>query len=69
LLPWAPAPRDTALILALVIAAALTVAGLLTDDPYDGALNGIGDTLACLAGYALLGRYLGLRDTARDATG
>jgi hypothetical protein len=52
-----------------VIAAALTVAGLLTDDPYDGALNGIGDTLACLAGYALLGRYLGLRDTARDATG
>ena len=30
-------------------------------DPFDGALNGTAETLACLAGFAAFGRYLGLR--------
>ena len=52
--------------LALTVAAALvvviTVGGVLQSDGYDGALRGLADGLACLAGFALLGRYLGLRD-------
>lgn len=68
LLPWAPAPREAALLLALVIAATLTAAGLVTNDPYDGALRGITDALFCLAGYVLFGRYLGLRETGQRTT-
>jgi hypothetical protein len=67
-LPWAPAPREAALMLAFGIAVALTIAGIVTDDPYDGALRGIADALACLAGYAALGAYLGLRDTVQRTT-
>jgi len=52
--------------LALTVTAALvvviTVGGVLQSDGYDGALRGLADGLACLAGFALLGRYLGLRD-------
>lgn len=61
---WVPAgltPVRVAMLLALVIVVVATVAGVLTADPYDGALRGITDALACLAGFAVLGRYLGLR--------
>jgi hypothetical protein len=64
---WVPAgitPWRCALVLALAIVVVATVAGVLTADPYDGALRGITDAIACLAGFAILGRYLGLR-TAR----
>jgi hypothetical protein len=30
-------------------------------DPFDGAVNGMAEAIACLAGFAALGRYLGLR--------
>ena len=30
-------------------------------DPFDGALNGTAEALACLAGFAAFGHYLGLR--------
>jgi hypothetical protein len=30
-------------------------------DPFDGAVNGTAEALACLVGFAALGRYLGLR--------
>ena len=42
------------------IAVILAVAGILQSDPYDGALRGLLDGLACLAGFGLLGGYLGL---------
>jgi hypothetical protein len=42
------------------IAVLIAVAGVLQSDPYDGALRGLTDALACLAGFGLLGRYLGL---------
>ena len=32
-----------------------------TDDPYDGVARGIADAAACMAGFIVLGRYLGLR--------
>ena len=65
--PWVPrglTPTRCALLLALVITVVLSAAGVVTYDPYDGALRGIADATACLAGFAILGRYLGLR-TAR----
>lgn len=67
---WAPAwltPTRLAWLLALLIAVVMSVAGVFTDDPYDGALRGITDGLACMAGFALLGRYLGLRSPRETA--
>lgn len=54
-------PRGLALLVAGGIVVILAVAGVLQDDPYDGALRGLVDGIACLAGFALLGSYLGLR--------
>lgn len=54
-------PWQLAVGLALGIVVVLTAAGLAQSDPFDGALRGIFDGLACLAGFGLLGRYLGLR--------
>jgi hypothetical protein len=67
--PLAPSPLvDRPWVLALIVAAAITVAitagGVIQSDPFDGAARGILDGLACLAGFALLGRYLGLRAPA-----
>ncbi len=51
--------------LALLSAAGLAVviagAGVVTNDPYDGILRGVFEGGAFLAGYAVLGRYLGIR--------
>jgi hypothetical protein len=54
-------PWRLALVLAGAIAVILAAAGVVQSDPYDGALRGVLDGLACLTGFALLGRYLGLR--------
>jgi hypothetical protein len=65
---WVPAqltPTRCALLLALAIVVLMSAAGVMADDPYDGAARGIADAMACLAGFALLGRYLGLRATTR----
>jgi HAAS domain-containing protein len=61
---WVPAgltPARCALLLSVAIVVVATVAGVLTDDPYDGALRGITDAIACATGFIVLGRYLGLR--------
>jgi VIT1/CCC1 family predicted Fe2+/Mn2+ transporter len=57
--PWA-----FAVVVAVAVALLITAAGVVADDPYDGALRGVADGLACLVGFALLGRYLGLRAAA-----
>lgn len=65
---WVPpglTPTRCALLLALGIAALLSAQGVIVDDPYDGAARGILDAIACLGGFVVLGRYLGLR-TARE---
>lgn len=50
------------------VALAITLAGVAASDGYDGALRGIVDGLLCLAGFATLGRWLGLW-TSGPATG
>ncbi|MBV8396925.1 MAG: hypothetical protein JO064_11790 [Actinobacteria bacterium] len=64
--PLVPAPLTgrpwrLALVVAAAVGAAVTLAGVVQSDPFDGALRGLADGTAVLAGFALLGRYLGLR--------
>jgi len=54
-------PWWLAIVLAAAIAVLVTVAGVLQSDPYDGALRGAADAIACLGCFTVLGRYLGLR--------
>jgi hypothetical protein len=54
--PWA-----FALIVAGGVAFATMVAGIAGSDGYDGALRGLVEAVACLGGFAILGRFLGLR--------
>ena len=53
-------PWRIAVGLSVLIVVVLTVAGIAANDPYDGAIRGIADGIACIVGFALLGRYLGL---------
>jgi hypothetical protein len=62
---WVPAPLGghpwrLAVMVATGIAVALALAGLPGDDFYDGIARGVLDAMACLIGFATLGRYLGL---------
>jgi hypothetical protein len=64
--PLMPKPlRGRAWLLALCVAALVAIAiagvGVIQADPYDGILRGLADAIACLAGFAVLGRYLGLQ--------
>ncbi|MGH2863551.1 MAG: hypothetical protein ACRDLT_18905 [Solirubrobacteraceae bacterium] len=64
--PFAPAgltPVRLAWLLAVAIVIALGALGLVTDDPYDGLARGVADAIACMTGFMVLGRYLGLRTT------
>ena len=54
--PWRFA-RRVAIGLGLVVFLVAAVQG----DPFDGALNGTAEALACLGGFAVFGRFLGLR--------
>jgi hypothetical protein len=51
-------------LVALLVAAGLglvtAAAGVIQSDPYDGILRGFAEATACLAGFALLGPFLGL---------
>ncbi len=53
-----------ALLVVGAVALAIALAGVAQDDPFDGLLRGLADGTACLAGYAALGSYLGLRRRA-----
>jgi hypothetical protein len=62
---WAPPalrgrPWLFAVLVAAVVGFIITAVGVAGSDPYDGALRGVLDALACLFGFATLGRYLGL---------
>jgi MFS family permease len=46
---------------ALGVGLAVWIAGVVQGDPIDGALQGFAEALACLGGFAVLGRFLGLR--------
>jgi hypothetical protein len=62
--PWLPA-----VAIAALVGVAIAAAGVFASDPYDGILRGLLDAGACLAGFGLLGRYLGLRGTRREVAG
>jgi hypothetical protein len=54
-------PWRLALWIALAVGAAVWIAGIAQGDPIDGLVRGGFEAAACLAGFAALGRYLGLR--------
>lgn len=54
--PWA-----FAAVVALGLALVVFVPGVAADDTFDAALRGAAEALACLLGFALLGRYLSIR--------
>ena len=60
-----PVLRGRHWLLALLVAGGvgtlIMLGGVAGDDPFDGVARGAADALACLAGFGLLGRYLGLR--------
>jgi hypothetical protein len=50
-----------ALALGAGLAIVISLAGIAANDPYDGILRGLLEGGAFLCGYAVLGRYLGIR--------
>lgn len=59
-------PWRIALILSGVITLVMAAIGVRSHDLYDGILRGLFDAAACVAGFAALGQYLGLRATGTD---
>ncbi len=53
-------PWRLAAVVSVGVAVAITLVAVPTQDAFDGALRGILDATACMAGFATLGRYLGL---------
>ena len=49
-----------AIVFAAAVALVIAVPGIASGDPYDAMARGLANGLACLACFALLGRYLGL---------
>jgi hypothetical protein len=60
-LPLQGSPWRFALVVAAAVGTGVTLAGIVQSDPYDGLLRGLLDGAACLTGFGVLGRYLGLR--------
>lgn len=58
-------PWRLAAVVSVAVAVAITLVAVPAQDAYDGALRGILDALLCMAGFATLGRYLGLWSPGR----
>lgn len=58
-------PWRLAVIVAVAVAALITLVAVPASDEFDGAVRGIADALVCLIGFATLGRYLGLWSPGR----
>lgn len=54
-------PWRFALSVAALVGITVWLAGIVGADPLDGLARGLVEALACLAGFGVLGRYLGLR--------
>ncbi len=50
-----------AFVIGTGLAIVIALAGIVANDPYDGILRGLLEGSAFLGGYAVLGRYLGIR--------
>ncbi len=57
----AATPERVAIALSAAIVVVMFAVGARSDDALDGLLRGVLDASVCLAGFALLGRYLGIR--------
>ena len=53
--------RRLARAVAAAVGLAVWAAGIVQGDPIDGLIRGVAEALACLGGFAVLGRFLGLR--------
>ncbi|HXD65338.1 MAG TPA: hypothetical protein VNV17_12015 [Solirubrobacteraceae bacterium] len=53
-------PWRCAAVLSVAVAVVITLVAVPAQDAFDGAARGLADALLCLAGFATLGRYLGL---------
>jgi hypothetical protein len=58
-------PWRFAAVVSVVVAVAITLAAVPAQDAFDGALRGILDAVLCMAGFATLGRFLGLWSPGR----
>jgi len=54
-------PWRLAFTIAGLVALCIALAGVIQSDPFDGVARALADAAACMAGYAVLGRPLGLR--------
>jgi len=54
-------PWRLARLVAVVVGLLVWLAGAVQGDPYDALIRGAFEGLACLGGFAVLGKYLGLR--------
>jgi hypothetical protein len=59
--PLRGGPWRIAVSIAALVALCIALAGIVQGDPFDGLARALTDALACLAGFLLLGRWLGLR--------
>ncbi|HEX3976259.1 MAG TPA: hypothetical protein VHW96_08325 [Solirubrobacteraceae bacterium] len=58
-------PWRFAAVVSVAVAVVITLVAVPAQDLYDGALRGTLDALLCMAGFATLGRYLGLWSRGR----
>lgn len=65
---FAATPERIAVALSATILLVMLAVGASSDDAVDGLLRGILDAGACMIGFVVLGRYLGLRDTGQRTT-
>jgi hypothetical protein len=61
-------PERVALALSVTILLVMLAVGARSDDALEGLLRGVLDAGACMTGFLLLGRYLGLRATGRTTS-
>jgi hypothetical protein len=71
---FVPRPLDGrpwlfAVVVSATVAAVITLVAVPSQDAFDGAARGLLDALLCLAGFATLGRYLGLWSPRRAQAG
>ena len=65
---FAASPERIAVALSATIVLVMLAVGARSDDALDGLLRGVLDAGVCMAGFALLGSYLGLRTTGRTTS-
>lgn len=59
-------PWVFALLVAAAVGGLVALLGISQNDPFDGLARGVLEGFACLAGFTMLGPYLGLWQTAAE---